>query len=224
MKRILEKLVKNELFHQIEKEILEYIVSEASCQIVEYKKNSQVAVEGELCNCLSMILEGSISAQQYNTNGELIKIQQFKEGECFGSVLLFSSQPNYPYSLFTSKECTIFSIPFPIVEELLDRSKTFQRNYMKLLSDRVTMFKNKIQMLSQKNVGSRLVHFFMVEGDNYIEDSFFLPYTKTELSEFVGMTRPAVSRELKKLEEQGILELKKSKILISKSKLPLFFH
>jgi len=95
------------------------------------------------------------------------------------------------------------------------------KNYIALLSHRVSIFQKKIRIFSEKEVRSRLILYFSYEFSKTKETSFLLNHTKTEIADMIGVARPSVSRELKHMEEDGLIIMDRNLITIKE---PNIFH
>lgn len=210
----LEKLVENQLFNNITVQELSTILEPDGYILGHYKKNSVIMQENEPCRSIGFVLSGSLSVLQLSPTGEMMKIEMFGEGDCFGPALLYSCEPFYPYTLFTSSPTDILYLSFSQIEALLKASFVFNINYIAFLSNRVLLFKNKIQILSQKDVRSRLLLYFSNEAKKAGGLTFALTSSKTEIADLLGVARPSVSRELKRMQEDGLLLVDKRQVTI----------
>lgn len=216
MDTYIEKMVKNKLFRNLTEQDFKILLEPGTCIMGQYMKNAIITQENDPCRSIGFILEGKLSVQQLSHSGEMIKIQTFRQGNCFGLALLYSSRSVYPYTLIASAGTSILYIPFSQVEALLETSFVFNKNYIAFLSDRVHMFQKKIRILSQKEVRSRLILYLSGESGKCGNLSFKLPHSKTEIADLIGVARPSVSRELRHMQEDGLMGLDKDIITIKK--------
>ncbi len=216
MDTYIEKMVKNKLFRNLTEQDFKILLEPGTYILGQYMKNAIIVQENDPCRSIGFILEGKLSVQQLSHSGEMIKIQTFRQGNCFGQALLYSPEPVYPYTLIASSRTSILYILFSQVEALLKMSFVFNRNYIAFLSDRMNMFQNKIRILSQNDVRSRLILYLFEESGKCGNLSFKLPYSKTEIADMIGVARPSVSRELRHMQEDGLLELDHDMVTIKK--------
>ena len=221
MINFIEKLKKNELFGNLSIEDYKIALDPDSCIIGHYKKNAVIMQENEPCRSVGYIVEGALSVQQLSPSGETVKIEMLKQGDCFGPALLFSPKPFYPYTLITSKSTIIAYIQFFQIEELIKKSDAFSKNYIQLLSGRILTFQHKIRILSQNDVRSRLILYFSEELEKTGKPSFQLVNSKAEIADLIGVARPSVSRELKRMQEDHLIAVDRDTVTIIKTQL---FH
>src|SRR3712207_8718956 len=69
---------------------------------------------------------------------------------------------------------------------------------------------NKIEILSRRNTREKILHFLEKEQIKSNSIFFEIPYSRKEMADFLGVDRSALSRELGKLKDDGIIDFEKS--------------
>lgn len=219
MRDYIELLKNNSLFEGVEEKYLKQMLEREAVQLVSYCKNTIIAQENEHCQRLGLISEGEISVQKISLNGEIIKIQSYKENENFGAALMYNELQQYPFTLIASANTKVLYISLAQIDFLLEISSAFSKNYIRFLSNRVRMFNRKIHILSHKHVRERLILFYAGEAKKAGSFVFEAKYSKTEISDMIGVARPSVSRELKNMQKENILKIEGRKVSIIKQEL-----
>jgi CRP-like cAMP-binding protein len=78
---------------------------------------------------------------------------------------------------------------------------------MHTLSNQIIVFKQKIEILHQKDVRSRLILYLSLLYEKKCTPFFYLPHRKTEIASLIGVARPSVSREFSNMETDGLIKL-----------------
>jgi CRP-like cAMP-binding protein len=211
-----EILMKSDLFSGLTLKELDTLIDYSSCEVATYPKDTLVVQETDRCERMSFILEGSMSIQQIQSSGESLTLKLLEKGESFGQALLFVENSIYKYSFLTLSETVLLHIPVGQVKRMLKESFTFNLNYIIFLSNRLEYVRNKIFILSQKDVRSRLLIYLKGQSKKKNSLAFRLENTRTEIAELIGVARPSISRELTKMEEDGLIKLNKKEITILK--------
>ncbi len=211
-----EILMKSDLFSGLTIKELDALIDYSSCEVMTYSKHTLVVQETDRCEKMSFILEGSMSIQQIQSSGESLTLKILEKGESFGQALLFLESSIYKYSFLTLSETVLLHIPMDQVKRMLKDNFTFNLNYIIFLSNRLEYVRNKIFILSQKDVRSRLLIYLKAQSRRQNSLSFKLENTRTEIAELIGIARPSVSRELTKMEVDGLIKLNKREITILK--------
>ncbi|MFH5836301.1 Crp/Fnr family transcriptional regulator [Proteiniclasticum sp. C24MP] len=207
-------LMKNSMFNNMSEEEIRTILDLSSCTQETYEKDSLVIEENEDCDTIGFVLEGILTIQQYGLSGDALTINVFRHGDCFGAPLLFTSKAKYPFTLVTSTKSTVLFIPFAQMRTMLEKSQTFNTNYLTFLSNHIFILKNKIKILAHNDVRSRLMIYLSREIETAGSTTFRMRHKKIQISEIIKVARPSVSRELSNMERDGLIRIEGNEIEI----------
>lgn len=196
----------------ISNDILQEIRQRTS--VKQYEKGETIAREGVECKSLGIILEGKVSMVRISSSGEFSSISLLSEKEIFGEDILYSSRNTYQYSVEAATNCKIRFIPKTILKSIMEKSPSTKDMYLKILSDRVEKLNRRIQILSQKTLREKIAYYIVdlcrTQGSNTVE----LPASKEVIAKLLAMPRQSFSRELAKMENDGIITTEDKKITI----------
>ena len=125
----------------------------------------------------------------------------------------------YEVITVTTTSCQILYIPFYEIRQLLKFSPVFNENYIAFLSSRVMNFKEKLKMLQYKDVRSRIIYYLSKEFKKANSTDIVLQHSKIEIANILGIARPSLSRELKHMYDENILQVNGNKITLLKPEL-----
>ena len=63
--------------------------------------------------------------------------------------------------------------------------------------------------LSQRTIREKLICYFMQLAAQAKASSFSLPFTMVDLADYLSIDRSAMTRELKRMKEEGLIEMDK---------------
>jgi len=78
-------------------------------------------------------------------------------------------------------------------------------NFLRNISDRSRFLSERLRLLSFGTIKSKLRSYFMELTRDNDYGSFTIPHTHQELADMFGVTRPALSRAIRQLEESGTI-------------------
>ena len=61
-------------------------------------------------------------------------------------------------------------------------------------------------MLSQKTIRDKILSYFRILSQNSFSQTFTLPFSLTDLADYLGVDRSAMMREIKTLKEDGVIK------------------
>ena len=80
---------------------------------------------------------------------------------------------------------------------------------LKILAQRNMLLNSKINLLSQRTIREKLLTYFSMIITQNKSKKFRVPFSRNQLAEFICVDRSALSRELSKMKEEGILKFEK---------------
>lgn len=212
-------LLKNDLFQGISAAEAERLIDFDTCTQVKYNKGSLIFQEMDICEAIGFILAGSVNIHQIAASGNSLTFTSLSAGNSFGEGALFAPDPSFHFSISAKEKTTVLYMPQEQIKKLLGESSIFSTNYIAFLSQRLQFFKHKLQILSQKDVRTRLLIYLAYECRKAGSLSFKPVHTRTEIAEYIGVARPSVPRELKHMQRDGLIRLKGKEITILKPEL-----
>ncbi len=178
---------------------------EGHFKIVSYKKNSVVHFDGEHCTKLDVILSGRVVVERIDVSGDLLVISDFYSDDILGGNLLFSSNPYYPMTITTHSPSVILQINKEVLFDLLSKNKLFLRTYLEYVSDHASILSDKIKHYINKSIRESLLSYLKKEQKRQNTNKIKLNISKKLLAEKLGVQRTSLSRELKKMQDDGLI-------------------
>src|SRR5690554_4541515 len=99
MKSYINNLLKCVLFKNMEGKEVEDILVLINSNIKHYTSNDIIAIEGDSCDNVGIILNGDIEIHKSFASGKVVTINHFEAGNIFGEALVFSGEHKYPATI-----------------------------------------------------------------------------------------------------------------------------
>lgn len=214
MKRHLDNLMKSILFKNIDKTKIKEFVSAIPYIIKSYGKDDIIAIEGDDCNSLGVILSGSVEIHKPFPSGRIVTINNFQEGNVFGEALVFSGTHKYPATIISSTESEIMYIDKLNIIKLMKIDDSILDNFVSVLSNRILMLNDRITNLSYDTVRKKIASIILVEYSKQQNKYLILPFCRKKMSELLNIPRPSLSRELMKMRKEKIIDYHRNKLRI----------
>ncbi len=184
---------------------------------LDYPRGVYVAEVGEATKCAGVLLRGSIEEFLYDENGNQITVAHIHEGQIFGAELACSGGMTSLVCLRTVSDCTVMLLNFGM---LLSESSMgcpcrmqVTANLMQEFARQVLAFNTKVRILGQKRLRDRLKIYLQTLTPN-ADGVYALPYSRAALADFLCVDRSALSRELCRMRDEGILSFSGNKIRV----------
>ena len=214
MRNYAKQLSKSPLFKNMDLEDIINILEEIPYEIEVYNKGEIIAIEGDDCPSLGIILKGKIEIQKIFPSGQIMTINNFKEGNIFGESLVFLDKHSYPATITAMDYSEIMYIEKSNIIELSILDTRVLTNFVSILSNRILMLNNRISNLSQDSIRKKIANYLLFEYENQKNLFIELPFSRKKMAELLNIPRPSLSRELTNMKDEGIIDFDKNIIKI----------
>lgn len=163
--------------------------------------------EGDDGNGFYVTIEGMIKVYKLSAEGKEQILHMFGPGEPFGEVPVFSGKA-FPANAGGIKKSRVLFFPRRAFRNLIAQKPSVAMNMLAVLSMRLRNFTIQVENLSLKEVPARLAGYFLLqsEAQNH-SDTITLNISKGHLASFLGTIPETLSRMLKKMSEQKLIEV-----------------
>jgi CRP-like cAMP-binding protein len=203
-------LLDSELFNNFSKEELSSMLGCLNPSLRKYKKEEIVAVFGEPLNVIGIVLSGEITIAKETPNGNRIIMSILSTSEMFGEIAAFSGMKIWPATVSSSLNSVVIFIPKDKIVSSCDGVCPWHRkltdNMLKIVAQKALLLNKKVEYLSIKSMRSKLATYFYEQYKLNKSLTFQLPLNRNGLSEFLGVSRPSMSREMSRLQDEGIID------------------
>lgn len=182
-------------------------------KIKDYKKSSIIYIQNEKCKSLDIILDGAITIQKIDSEGNVLSINDFIDGDVIGENLLFSLDNKYPHTILAKSDVKILHIDKKLVLKLCSENECFLINFLQSLSGKALFLSSKIAS-SMKTLRQCIIEFLLYEYYAQKTYKIELKMTKKDLSYKFGVQRTSLSRELNKMRQEGLIDFNNKYIFI----------
>ncbi len=217
MQKTFELLSKSILFQNINITKLTQLLKISPSDIRKFKKNDIIFNVDDKINFIGIILSGKIQMNIIMENGKSILVSLKMQGDVFGIGCDFPSKNITTSNALFKEDTKILFIGRDIYFKLILKNDIILKNYLTNNSKQMLFFYKKIELLSYSRIEERIAFYllYMQKNEN---DKITLPFSKKDWAEYINVSRSSFFRELKKMSEKNIFEVKNSIIKIINKK------
>ena len=202
-------------FDNINKQEKQNLLKDLEANSITFEKNELVLKKVKNNNFIGIIIYGLIQIIKTDYNGNRIIIEELEGNEIFGSKI--SSLNNDEYSIITKEDTKIIIFDYYQILNKNSKSKyynQFIKNLLEIIVNSINEKNNRIEILTKKTIRNKLLEYFRIVSSKNNSKNIYLPFTFTDLADFLAIDRSAMSRELKYLKEEGFIEIKNKRITL----------
>ena len=216
MKKIFETAKNNPLFNEISFNEFESVLNCLSSKTSTYQKGDIILLSGDSINFAGLILSGSIKIIREDMNGNITILTKLSASEIFGEIFVCAEIFHSPVTIQTVEETEILFI---------DNSKIFTsctnachfhtrliKNMLKLIAQKNLMLNQKIEILSKRTTRDKLLCF--LDFQRGTANEFTIPFTREEMANYLCVDRSAMSNELCKMRDDGLIKFNRNEFEI----------
>ena len=204
------------LFDGIKDEQLADAIKLLNGRIKKVVKDDYIVQLGGTIQYAGLLLKGKIESSFQNENFDQITMLTFTGGYLFGEGLVINHAKNSPVQVRAVEDCVVLFIDLEMIYAAADNSPVrniLARNLIKSLAKKNLILNQKVRILSQKSLRDRIFIYLRTlpkDKDGYVK----IPFTQTALAEYLGVNRSALSRELGRMQNEGLLVIDGKRIKI----------
>lgn len=204
------------IFNGIEICNIEAITRCFNAQKMVFKKDRTIASNVMNINLVGVILSGTANMIRYDYNGNRTIIEKLERDSVFGKVFSYLGSD---ISVVATSTCEVLFFDY---DHIINRCKKncphhakLTDNVLNLLSKKIVDLNNRLEVLSKRSTRDKLMSYFNLLTKNTIKRSFTLPFSYTELADYLSVDRSAMMREIKNLKDDGFISTNGKKITLN---------
>lgn len=179
------------------------------------------AVQSGECQCLGTIflLKGILRVYLLSAQGKEATLYRLRDGDvCTLSASCMLSSITFDVQIDAETDCEVLLLPAVVFSQLMKNNIYLENFVYKLTTEHFSDVINGIERTFFLTLPQRIAAFLLDESAEQSSDS--LTVTKENLARSIGSAREAVSRALKQLSLEGVIEVSRGGIrLLDKSRL-----
>ncbi len=213
-----EFLAKVDLFRNIEKENIASMLQCLGSSTHIYKKNEILFMAGEAVPGVGIVLTGRLQIIQEDILGNKTIVGQLAAGEIFAETIVCSGIKQSPVTVAAAADCEVMFLQFKRLVTTCSSACAFHaqliENMMNILAAKNMHMTKKNRILSQRSIYEKLRQFFMDKIEENGSYKFNIPFSRSQLADYLCVDRSALSRELSKMQTEGIISFTKNEFEI----------
>lgn len=182
----------------------------------KFRKKENVFYEGNMPHGLFFITSGKVKTYKTNHDGKEFITGLFKTGDFIGYMPLLEDA-NYNESAMAMEESEICMIPKQDFFKLINANRDVANRFIKMMSNNLLEVESRIIQLAYNSVRKRVAEALILLKNKFEEDQkeeFSMNISRDDLANIVGTSPESVIRTLSDFKDEGLIEIKASKITL----------
>lgn len=169
---------------------------------------------------IGILGKGNALVVRYEINGARTILERLEPQDIFGHLLsAYQKNPLSGISVVSDGPCDVLFINYDGISRPCAKACTYHhqliQNMLTLISEKAVDLSERVEVLSQRTIREKLTCYFLQLAGRVKSETFNLPFTMVDLADYLSIDRSAMTRELKRMKDEGIIEVNRRQIRIN---------
>lgn len=175
-----------------------------------FEKGKPIILQDSPLEEVVLLLKGQAVVENMDEQGNISVLMKIKKGDVFGLESAYAGVTDNKDSLIATEKCLVmFMNKYRLLNPCENRCKRHEivaKHLTQILAESNMALLDKLTHMSKKTIREKLLSYLSSLATKNNSCYFDISLSKTELSSFLGVDRSAMSTELKKMKEEGIID------------------
>lgn len=191
-----------------------------------YKKDSYIYQMGDTINKIGLVLSGCVHLVKEDYWGNHTILSEVMLGEFFGEAFACLPTESIGISCVTTEPTKVLFLDIKKIITVCTSACNFHtrliQNLMMILAQKNVLLTQKLDHISKRSTKEKLLSYLSAQATKQKSNTFTIPFNRQQLADYLSVDRSAMSSELCKLRDQGLLTFHKNSFTLSQSSMDEF--
>lgn len=183
-----------------------------------YKKGEYVFRQGEYLNNITVLVEGSLHIQRDDYWGNRSIINVIGIGEMFGEAYAAPDSGALLNDVIAVEDSTVIFFDVKRILTVCSSACKFHsivvQNLFFTMSEKNRKLVQKLGHMSKRSTREKLISYLSEEAKRQNSGTITIPFNRQQLADFLSVDRSAMSNELCKMRDEGLLMFEKNRFTL----------
>ena len=208
------KNVRSPLFSGIEPTDMEGMLGCIGYHVRAYQKGEIIAFEEENINHVGVVLEGTVDMIKEDVWGNRTMLLRTYPQDIFGETFACGENSLSVVTFTASRDCKVLFLSFCRVMHTCTHACVFHQtlieNMVRIIARKNRELMRKVEVVSKKTLREKILAYLSIQAQSQGKKQFEIPLGRVEWAEYLCADRSALTRELAKMQEEGLIQYHKN--------------
>ena len=215
MKKYIPLLKRTNLFSGVGDEEIAAMLSCLQASEHAYRKGEYVFHQGEQVEHITILADGKLCVQRDDYWGNRSIINMIDAGDMFGEAYASPGSGPILNDVVAVEDSRVIFFDIKKVLTVCSSACRFHsmvvQNLVYALSERNRQLVQKLGHMSKRTTREKLISYLSEESGRQHSGTFVIPFNRQQLADFLSVDRSAMSNELCKMRDEGLLQFEKNR-------------
>ena len=202
--------VDSPLFHGINPEDRRTMLGCIGYHVGTFRRGDILGFEEENMKYIGIVLSGAVDMVKEDLWGNKTMLVRIFRNEVFGETFACGSDNLSVVTFLVSEDAKVLFLPFNRVMHSCTMACQFHHrlieNMVRVIADKNRDLMRKVEVVSKRTIREKLLAYLSLQAQTQNSRYFEIPLGRVELAEYLCVDRSALTRELAKMKEEGLID------------------
>ena len=218
MEKYLSVLMRTKLFSGVGSEDLPAMLNCLGAVKRSFRKGEYVFRSGEQIGSITVLVEGRLLIQKDDYWGNRSIVNVIEPGELFGEAYAAPDSGALRNDVLAAEDSTAIFFDIHRVLTVCPSACRFHtltvQNLFYAISEKNRKLVSKLDITAKRTTREKLLSYLSEEAKRQNSAAFEIPFNRQQLADFLSVDRSAMSAELCKLRDAGLLSFERSRFTL----------
>ena len=179
-----------------------------------FRKGDIVAFEEENIRHIGILLYGCVDMIKEDVWGSKTLLLRIRKDEMFGETFACGEDNQSVVTFMVSEDAKILFLPFDRVMHSCTMACVFHHrlveNMVHIIAKKNRDLMRKVEVVSKRTIREKLLAYLSIQAQSQESRYLEIPFGRVELAEYLCVDRSALTRELVKMKDEGLIDYHKN--------------
>lgn len=204
------KNVRSPLFAGIGQENMEGMLGCIGYHVRTFQKGEVIAFEEETINHVGVVLDGAVDMVKEDVWGNRTMLLRSYREDIFGETFACGEDSLSVVTFVAAQDCKVLFLSFCRVMHTCTHACVFHQtlieNMVRIIARKNRELMRKVEVVSKRSLREKILAYLSIQAQSQGQKRFELPLGRVEWAEYLCADRSALTRELAKMKDEGIID------------------
>ena len=183
-----------------------------------YRKDEYIFRQDDEVLDVGVVLQGKAQVILEHVTGEKEIRTELPPGAMFAETFVCAGLDRMPVSVVAREDCLVAFIALKKIVTVCGNQCAFHmkiiENLLRILAGKNLYLGKKLDIVTQKTIREKLMAYLSRLASVSGSDEVTLTLSREDLADYLSVNRSALSREMSKMQEEGLVEIKQKKVIL----------
>lgn len=214
MEKYIPVLKRTQLFSGVGEEEIGAMLNCLQAKLCTYKKGEYVLRQGEHLDKILVLVGGKLHIQRDDYWGNRSIINIVSIGEMFGEAYVAPESGTLINDALAVEDSAVIFFDVKRIITVCSSACRFHsmvvQNLFFAISDKNRKLVQKLTFMTKRTTREKLIAYLSEESKRQNSSEFSIPFNRQQLADYLSVDRSAMSNELCKMRDEGLIEFEKN--------------